>query len=164
MNKDFYNYRCEIELEPFTTRREFPHADLNMHCTCSPEMAQKIAAIIRNAQPIDCTETYMDTSKKIIELVLSKSFSPKVKRVIFNGPATILFWDDGEKTVVKCRECQDGKCIHDDDTIDPIAKVTRGIACSLTSDPEKAVMAAMLKRLYKNYQDVLREALEVEDE
>ena len=28
---------------------------------------------------------------------------PKVKRVIFNGPATVVFWDDGEKTVVKLR-------------------------------------------------------------
>ena len=64
---------------------------------------------------------------------------PKVERVIFNGPATILFWEDGEKTVVKLRE-GDGY------------------------DAEKGVMAAMLKRLYRNYQDVLREALEGEDE
>lgn len=26
----------------------------------------------------------------------------KIKRVIFNDPATIVFWDDGTKTVVKC--------------------------------------------------------------
>lgn len=26
----------------------------------------------------------------------------KIKRVIFNNPATIVFWDDGTKTVVKC--------------------------------------------------------------
>lgn len=25
-------------------------------------------------------------------------------KVIFNGPATIVFWDDGTKTVVKCTE------------------------------------------------------------
>ena len=28
----------------------------------------------------------------------------KVKRVIFNDPATIIFWDDNTKTVVKCQE------------------------------------------------------------
>lgn len=27
-----------------------------------------------------------------------------VERVIFNGPATIVFWPDGTKTVVKCDE------------------------------------------------------------
>ena len=26
------------------------------------------------------------------------------KKVIFNGPATIVFWNDGTKTVVKCTE------------------------------------------------------------
>lgn len=28
----------------------------------------------------------------------------KIKKVIFNDPATIVFWEDGAKTVVKCRE------------------------------------------------------------
>lgn len=27
-----------------------------------------------------------------------------IKRVIFNGPATIVFWNDGTKTVVKCAD------------------------------------------------------------
>ncbi len=30
--------------------------------------------------------------------------NPKIKRVIFNDPATIVFWNDGTKTVVKCME------------------------------------------------------------
>src|SRR5574344_440265 len=25
--------------------------------------------------------------------------------IVFNGPATIVFWSDGTKTVVKCHEC-----------------------------------------------------------
>lgn len=29
---------------------------------------------------------------------------PKIKKVIYNPPATIVFWDDGEKTIVKCCE------------------------------------------------------------
>ena len=28
---------------------------------------------------------------------------PKIKKVIFNDPATIVLWDDGTKTVVKCQ-------------------------------------------------------------
>lgn len=29
---------------------------------------------------------------------------PGIKKVIFNDPATIVLWDDGTKTVVKCSE------------------------------------------------------------
>lgn len=29
---------------------------------------------------------------------------PGIKRVIFNPPATIVLWEDGTKTVVKCGE------------------------------------------------------------
>jgi len=29
---------------------------------------------------------------------------PEIKKVIFNDPATIVFWADGTKTVVKCME------------------------------------------------------------
>lgn len=28
---------------------------------------------------------------------------PKIKNVIYNDPATIVFWEDGTKTVVKCK-------------------------------------------------------------
>lgn len=28
--------------------------------------------------------------------------TPEIKNVIFNDPATIVFWEDGTKTVVKC--------------------------------------------------------------
>lgn len=33
-----------------------------------------------------------------------KPIIPDIKHVIFNYPATIVFWDDGTKTVVKCKE------------------------------------------------------------
>ena len=44
---------------------------------------------------------------------------PKVGRVLFNGPATIVFWDDGEKMVAKIKEIaahldeQEGKKAED---------------------------------------------------
>lgn len=78
---------------------------------------------------------------------------PVAERAVFNGPATVLFWDDGEKTVVKCSECEracgaggkaPGECLN------------------RRYDREKAVMAAMLKRLHPNYQDELRAVLGVE--
>ena len=33
-----------------------------------------------------------------------QKLKPKIKNVIFNNPATIVFWSDGTKTVVKCQE------------------------------------------------------------
>lgn len=43
----------------------------------------------------------------------------KIKNVIFNDPATIVFWSDGTKTVVKC-----GK----DDTFDPEKELAMAIS------------------------------------
>lgn len=34
----------------------------------------------------------------------NKNIRNKIKKVIFNDPATIVFWSDGKKTVVKCGE------------------------------------------------------------
>lgn len=31
-------------------------------------------------------------------------YLPRIDNVIFNNPATIVFWSDGSKTVVKCQE------------------------------------------------------------
>lgn len=50
---------------------------------------------------------------------------PSVSRVIFNNPATIVYWSDGTKTVVKC---QPGD----------------------TFSAETGLMAAMLKRFFGN--------------
>lgn len=47
------------------------------------------------------------------------------ERVIFNQPATIVWWSDGSKTVVKC---------HEDDTY----------------DKEKGLAMAFMKRMYGN--------------
>ena len=35
---------------------------------------------------------------------MSSSHIPEIKNVIFNDPATIVFWEDGTKTVVKCQD------------------------------------------------------------
>lgn len=44
---------------------------------------------------------------------------PEIKNVIFNDPATIVFWADGSKTVVKCQ---------DDDIFDP----EKGLAMAIS--------------------------------
>ena len=32
---------------------------------------------------------------------------PMISKIVFNNPATIVFWADGKKTVVKCMEGQE---------------------------------------------------------
>lgn len=52
-------------------------------------------------------------------------YVPEIKNVIFNDPATIVFWEDGTKTVVKCQECDE-------------------------FDPEKGLAMAIAKKSYGN--------------
>lgn len=49
----------------------------------------------------------------------------KIDRVIYNGPATIVFWNDGAKTIVKCSEND-------------------------AYDAEKGLAMAVVKRVYGN--------------
>lgn len=44
----------------------------------------------------------MSFSKVFMPSVIRCTFLPSIRKVIFNNPATIVFWDDGSKTVVKC--------------------------------------------------------------
>ncbi len=83
---------------------------------------------------------------------LPKTPAPRPVRVLCDGPATIVFWSDGEKTVVKCRECK----MHE--MAGSCAAACRFKGCKRNYyDHEKAVMAAMLKRLAPGWQDDLRE-------
>lgn len=61
-------------------------------------------------------------------------YDESIEKVIFNPPATIVLWKDGEKTVVKCAEND-------------------------TFDPEKGLAMAFMKRLCGNkgkYCDILK--------
>ena len=61
------------------------------------------------------------------------TFSPlKVKKVIFNDPATIIYWTDGSKTVVKCQNGEE-------------------------FDPEKGFVMAYLKKLLGNKNEFNKE-------
>lgn len=113
-------------------------------------------------------DLFFTTPDNYINFEFCSTFKPaviktklKVERIIFNNQATILFWDDGEKTVVKCRECQMMDCIYNlpKDTPIDLSYSAKKCHCHRTYDKEKAIMAAMLKRLYPNYQDVLRNFL-----
>ena len=73
---------------------------------------------------------------------LKNTFLGMITKVVFNDPATIVFWNDGSKTVVKCN---------------PEDKF----------DPEKGLAIACMKKLFGNkgyYNDIFRKWLPEEDE
>lgn len=105
----------------------------------------KIETFVTIDCPVDMTTLVNKTYHAIADALGAKG--PRVERIIANGPATIVFWGDGEKTVVKCRECE--MC---DATKAPTP------SCVIRYDHEKAVMAAMLKRLAPGWQDDVRKA------
>lgn len=46
-----------------------------------------------------------ESYKKMVNNIYGRNYTcvmPRIKKVIFNDPATIVFWKDGTKTVVKC--------------------------------------------------------------
>jgi hypothetical protein len=76
---------------------------------------------------------------RIARTYASGQYIPEIKDVIFDDPATIIFWQDGDKTVVKAQEGD-------------------------TYDPEKGLAMAIVKKAYGNkgnYCEKLKEWLEV---
>lgn len=53
----------------------------------------------------------IDSNRKAISMAAMMQIDPKsaIKKVIFNDPATIVFWLDGTKTVVKQQSCDKKK-------------------------------------------------------
>lgn len=51
-----------------------------------------------------CVAVSVDNVARVIRIPSELSTFPNITNVIFNPPATIVFWDDDTKTVVKCRE------------------------------------------------------------
>lgn len=93
-----------------------------------------IAAAVINTDEEYGTYTYLDTIKECIyrNNLLNH---PHIDHVIFNGPATIVFWNDGTKTVVK----HDGKG---------------------RKDKRTAIMYAFMRKIYgegKEYHNILGE-------
>lgn len=76
------------------------------------------AASTINVSYVDYCDNDIRSTRSIRRLRRLLYF-PKIKHVIFNGPATIVFWQDDTKTVVKCRE---------GDTFDPEKGVAMAIA------------------------------------
>lgn len=49
-------------------------------------------------------DNYVTTTNAVFNTIrTAQTAIPKIKDVIYNDPATIVFWEDGTKTVVKCK-------------------------------------------------------------
>ena len=92
------------------------------HITGTAKVSYRSLYDIRNdaEAPTDISRTILTSTYGIGSLRI-----PEIKNVIFNDPATIVFWEDGTKTVVKC---QDGD----------------------EFDPEKGLAMAIVKKAYGN--------------
>ena len=103
-----------------TTADTFPKFE--GHITGTAKVSYSSFYDIRNG-----TEVPRNTYRNILNSTygIGSLRIPEIKNVIFNDPATIVFWEDGTKTVVKC---QDGD----------------------EFDPEKGLAMAISKRIYGN--------------
>lgn len=50
-----------------------------------------------------CNNDVTTTNAIFDSIQTAQNVIPKIKDVIYNDPATIVFWEDGTKTVVKCK-------------------------------------------------------------
>ena len=79
-------------------------------------VSDKTHATLHNVPEGDITLVKHPTQKKEKPTMDNRY---KVKKILYNGPATIVYWADGEKTVVKCM---------DTDTFDPMAGFCAALA------------------------------------
>lgn len=53
----------------------------------------------------EIAQSYADgLMKELTRMNLYKNLPSMVEKIVYNGPATIVFWSDGTKTVIKCHE------------------------------------------------------------
>lgn len=94
--------------------------------------------------------SYGPYSRKLWDTSERKQQKPKVERVIFNTPATIVFWNDGTKTVVKCQECPEAlsDC--------QLVRCEDGTCLLNMQFKSKGLAHAMLKKTLPGYLDTFK--------
>ena len=78
---------------------------------CTSKEFDVFMPIFRNKR-VEDFETVIDLAKDAMDdLPVTQPNSTKLvpTKVIFNKPATIVIWNDGSKTVVKCQKGKNGK-------------------------------------------------------
>ena len=83
--------------------------------------------MIKNAFNEKFTTSTIPSADLILNLykIHSQVCNLEIKKVLYKNPATIVFWNDGSKTIVKCQEND-------------------------AYDPEKGLAMAIIKKVYGN--------------
>ena len=92
--------------KPYTIVIPSDRYAMRFNCTNKNDLATK-AGILNTADKINIVG--ITDNARIRSRVIPKptNYLPEIKNVKFNGPATIVFWADGTKTVVKCQDGDD---------------------------------------------------------
>lgn len=77
---------------------KWPDITVNTNGVNAKDVADQMYAIVGRGS--GKTQYALELAKAYIGYC--NHFQPK--KIIFNGPATIVLWDDGTKTVVKCQD------------------------------------------------------------
>lgn len=87
-NKNMMKYR--FDLTNPRTNRGIARFEFECFASVAPAIKHKIEEALSQKTAVDCANFY---AINILDI--------KIKKVIFNNPATIIIWSDGSKTVVK---------------------------------------------------------------
>lgn len=80
---------------------------------------RELEAIVRGSIPLNVDTINLVTEHQNLNRLLSGHGPMQIKKVIFNPPATIVLWEDGDKTIVK---------IQNNETYDPEKGLAMAIA------------------------------------
>lgn len=80
------------------------NCNMDLSCRCSYENPRLEAELAGFVTPEGRTRThsFRDICDELSETLRQGKPRYEIVRVIFNDPATIVFWKDGSKTIVKC--------------------------------------------------------------
>ena len=85
---NFFNIFDLIDYPELYPTNTFKPIDIDITLSPCPTTAKKEEV----KKPVDSFETKQSTNRRV-----------KIKDVIFSDPATVVFWSDGTKTIVKTR-------------------------------------------------------------
>lgn len=117
-----FNISCNSEISSSVTLEFDKDAAAAIYCSNSNYAIKK--AIIEALQRDILSRTFPDVSSPKYIGSFCWGSTPKIERVIFHDPATIVYWKDGTKTVVKAQNEK--------------------------FDKEKGLLAAIAKKVYGN--------------
>lgn len=99
-----YDYDCYDEYTTFYINGEAHTIVWDHFDNIYKAFNQLVESVEKIQKPEPPRSIYISTARASCTNPFLNSNSTKIKNVIFNDPATIVFWNDGTKTVVKCQD------------------------------------------------------------